>query len=271
MEEKYSIKKGSVEETFLLPLWGRAYETKKANPRLVDKKAVEIIEKIDYDFSVIAKTQEVSQHGWVARSLHTDKMVREFIEKYPKATIVNIGCGMDTTFSRIDNGQILFYELDLPDVITLRKKFYSDSQRHKSIASSFLDTEYFDEIEYSEGVLFLAGGVLMYFSDDELKTFFKKAVDYFKDCDFYFDCLSPKAMEIAKKQVIEKGGMEISIDGGWAIKPVEDIEKWDPRFKVISKVPIYQGAKKGIKLQHKFMLTVSDLLGFCYMVHLKAK
>ncbi|WP_287373371.1 class I SAM-dependent methyltransferase [Prosthecochloris sp.] len=140
MAQKIKIKTGSIEETLLLPLWGRAYETQKNDPRLIDERAVEIIQRIDYDFSDIEKTQAMSQHGWVARSLHTDRVAREFIKKHPEATIVNIGCGMDTTFSRIENETIMFYELDLPDVIELRKNFYEDGDRHKSIASSFLDT-----------------------------------------------------------------------------------------------------------------------------------
>jgi O-methyltransferase involved in polyketide biosynthesis len=135
MEQKIPIKRGTIQETLLLPLWGRAFETQKNNPRLVDHKAVEIIKAIDYNFSTIEETQSMSQHGWVARSLHTDRMALEFIEEHPQATIVNIGCGMDTTFSRIDNGEIMFYELDLPDVIALRKNFYQDSDRHRSIAS----------------------------------------------------------------------------------------------------------------------------------------
>jgi O-methyltransferase involved in polyketide biosynthesis len=59
MGQKVSIEKGNIQETLLLPLWGRAYETQKANPRLVDKKAVEIVEKLDYDFSAIVKTQSI--------------------------------------------------------------------------------------------------------------------------------------------------------------------------------------------------------------------
>ncbi len=271
MSEKIKVIKGSIEETFLLPLWGRAYETKKDKPRLVDKKALEIIDKIDYDFSEIAKTQSLSQHGWIARSLHTDRFVLDFIKEHPKATIVNIGCGMDTTFSRIDNGQIMFYELDLPDVIELRKNFYQDGDRHKSIASSFLETAYFDQIEYGDGVLFLAGGVFMYFSEAEMKSFFIKAADYFKQCDFYFDSLSPKALEIGKQKVLEKGGMTMALDGGWALKPIKSLETWDPRFKVVSHTPIYRGAKRGAPFKEKIMLTISDWFGFCDMVHLSVR
>ncbi len=271
MSEKFNIKKGSIEETFLLPLWGRAYETKKKQPRLVDTKAVEIINQIDYDFSNIEKTQSVSQHGWIARSLHIDQMIKEFIDKYPNATIVNIGCGMDTTFTRIDNGKILFYELDLPDVIALRKNFYEETDRHKSIASSFLETEYFKEITVNDSILFIAGGVFMYFSEQQIKNFFQKAADYFKNCDFYFDTLSPKVIQMAKKKVLDDGGMEMEIKEGWGIKPISVLETWDPRFHVESKVPMYKNVRSNIKLSHRIQVTMADLIGASYMVHLSAK
>jgi O-methyltransferase involved in polyketide biosynthesis len=212
--DKVRIKKGTVQETLLMPLWGRAYEARSSKPRLVDKKAVEIVERIDYDFSTIEKTQAMSQHSWVARSLHMDRLALEFMERHPEGTIVNIGCGMDTTFSRIDNGKILFYELDLPDVIELRKNFYEDSERHRSIASSFLETEWFDEIEVRDGLLFLSGGVFMYFTEKEMKRFFIDVANHFGKCEFYWDSLSPLGLKIAKKAVLNKGGMGMSMDGG---------------------------------------------------------
>ena len=269
MSQKISIKKGTIQETLLLPLWGRAYETQKKNPRLIDKKAVEILEKFDYDFSTIEKTQSMSQHGWVARSLHTDRLAAQFIREHPKATIVNIGCGMDTTFSRIDNGKIMFYELDLPDVIELRKAFYKGSERHHSIASSFLDTDWFQKIKVQDGLLFLAGGVFYYFKKEQIKKFFIQAADYFKKCDFFFDSLSPMGMKIAQKQVLKKGGMGMSMDGGWGLKPIKSLEKWDKRFKVISAVQMSKGMKKGIPLLTKIVFTIPEILGICSMVHLR--
>ncbi len=269
MEQKIKVKKGTIEETLLLPLWGRAYETQRKKPRLMDEKAVEIIKSIDYDFSEIEKTQSLSQHGWVARSMHTDKMVRAFIEKHPEATIVNIGCGLDTTFSRIDNGKILFYELDLPDVITLRKNFYEDSERHQSIASSFLETEWFDNIVVQDGLLFLAGGVLMYFEEEQIKEFFIAVADHFPTCDFYFDSLSPTCLKMAKKAVLKKGGMGMKQEGGWGLKPVKSLETWDNRIRVIDAIPIHKGVKKEISLKQKIALTISDLLEFCSMVHIR--
>ncbi len=270
MEQKFKIKTGTVEETLLLPLWGRAYETGKKNPRLIDKKAVEIMNKLDYDFSEIAKTQSLSQHGWVGRSMHTDKLLHEFIEKYPEATILNIGCGMDTTFSRVDNGKIMFYELDLPDVIELRKNFYTDSDRHISIASSCLDTEYFKQIKVKNGLMILAGGVFMYFTEEQMKTFFKQIADYFPESELYFDALTHKGFNVAKKQVLKKGGMDMNFEG-WSIKSAKEIESWDSRIELISYKPMYKGVKQGIPLKHKILLSITDMINMGGMVHLKIK
>jgi O-methyltransferase involved in polyketide biosynthesis len=269
MIQKMRIKTDTVEETLLLPLWGRAYETQRNNPRLVDKSAVAIIDQIDYDFSDIEKTQSMSQHGWVARSLHTDRMARGFIKQYPEATIVNIGCGLDTTFSRIDNGKIMFYELDLPDVMALRKNFYEDSDRHKSIAASFLDTEWFKQINVRDGLLFLAGGVLYYFNEAQIKRFFIQVADHFKSCDFYFDSLSPMGMKFAKKQVLKKGGMGMTMDGGWGLKPVKTLETWDKRIQVINSIPMSKGMKQGTPFKAKLASALADMLGVCSMVHMR--
>ncbi len=270
MPQKIAVKTGTVEETLLLPLWGRAHETRQEKPRLVDNKAVEIIERVDYDFTTIEKTQTMSQHGWVARCLHIDRLAKDFIQRHPEGTIVNIGCGLDTTFSRIDNGTIMYYELDLPEVIALRKNFIEESDRHLSIASSFLDTQWFEQIATGKGLLFLAGGVFCYFSEQQIKGFFIQLAETFKECELYFDALSPMAMKIAKKQVLKKGGMDgISIDEGWALKPVKKLESWDNRFTVISATPMYQGMRSGLPLKTRVMFAITDILGVCPMVHLR--
>jgi len=267
---KVSVSRGSVQETLLLPLWGRAFETKQKSPRLKDEKALEILEKVDYDFSTIEQTQTMSQHSWVARSIQTDAIVRAFIKEHPKATIVNLGCGMDTTFSRVDNGQITFYELDFPDVIALRKNFYRDDERHVSIASSLHDTGWFEQIKPVDGLLFLAGGVFMYSSEVQMKEFFVAIADHFGSCEFCFDSLSPLGLKIGKRMVLKKGGMDNFKDSdGWALKSPKHIEEWDSRIKLVSALPMNKGVKKGMPLKTRLALSIPDLLGFASMVHLR--
>ena len=104
MTKKEKIILGDIQKTLLFPLWGRAIESKKTDPLLVDNTAIRIIESIDYDFDIFKKgISDISQLGWVVRSLLIDRIITQFIAKHPKATIVDIGCGLDTTFDRIDH------------------------------------------------------------------------------------------------------------------------------------------------------------------------
>lgn len=84
---------------------------------------------------------QLTMFAWIKRNLICDRMVRSFLTRYPEGTIVNIGCGLDTTFERVDNGKLRWYDLDLPDVIELRSKFVAQSERRKFIAASFLEKE----------------------------------------------------------------------------------------------------------------------------------
>ena len=99
--DKISVELGDVQKTLFLPLWGRAFESKKEKPLLRDRTALEIIEKVNYDFAGIAKNiSELSQVAWIMRSIYIDEVIKNFLDQHPKATIVNIGCGMDTTFDK---------------------------------------------------------------------------------------------------------------------------------------------------------------------------
>ena len=92
MTGTHAIELGGVQKTLLLPLWGRAVETRKAHPLLVDETAVKIIGTIDYDFSIMARNiSAITQLAWIARSLHTDRALREFLQRHPHATVVNLG------------------------------------------------------------------------------------------------------------------------------------------------------------------------------------
>ncbi len=143
MQKKIKIDLGNVQKTLFLPLWGRAEEAKKQHPMLVDETAVKIIEQVDFDFSQITQNiDDLTQIAWIKRSLYCDRVINTFLEKYPKGTIVNIGCGLDTTFERTDNGKMKWYDLDLPDVIELRNKFVEENKRRKFISSSFLEKEW---------------------------------------------------------------------------------------------------------------------------------
>ena len=272
MSEKMKINLGDVQKTLLLPLWGRAVETKKKEPLLVDRTAVEIMDTIDCDFSAITRNlSEISQLGWIGRSLSFDKIINGFIKKRPKATIVNIGCGFDTTFERIDNGTIEWFDLDLPDVIEVRKQFIRESARRKFIAQSFLDDEWLNLLKNKEDILFIAAGVLYYFEEQEIRDFLGKIVATFPECEIAFDATSPIGMRMANKMVIKNSGMDEKSFLKWGLKSANELLQWDARMEITEEFSCFENVRIGLPYKIRIEILLSDILKMQYTVHLKIR
>ena len=264
------IKLGSVQKTLLLPLWGRAIETQKQKPLLVDDKAVSIINSIDYDFTLISKNiGKSTQYSWIARSIFFDKKIKAFMDVYPEATIINIGCGLDTTFDRIDNGKIHWIDLDLPDTIELRKKYISESNRRHFVAQSVFNKSWYDTIEQKNNVMLLIAGVLYYFDENDVKKLFYDFHAFLPGAEVIFDYASFLGIKMANKKVLEKGGMDKSAYLRWGINNILEIEKWDSHFKVISHMPMFKGYKKNYSFIKRIGMIFSDTLRIMSLAHIK--
>src|SRR5664280_281176 len=110
------------------------------------------------------------QVNWATRAYHIDSIIIKIIADFPDATIVNIGAGLDTTFQRIDNGKIFWYDLDLQDTIELRRKLIPESERNRFISKSVLDFTWCKDIEVIRSkVIFIAAGVLCYFDKESVR------------------------------------------------------------------------------------------------------
>ncbi|MBP5706930.1 MAG: class I SAM-dependent methyltransferase, partial [Spirochaetales bacterium] len=122
-----TLELGDVQTTALIPLAIKANETKRKNPRVKDEMAVKIIEHLGVDTKPLDNF--MSHEGVIARTIMLDRMVKEYVVKNPTAVIVNVAAGFDNRFSRVDNGKILWFDMDLPDVIAARKKVYEEQDR----------------------------------------------------------------------------------------------------------------------------------------------
>ena len=269
MNKKTTVELGNVQKTLLLPLWSRACESKKENPLLIDKAALEIVENVDYDFSPIAENMtELSQITWVIRSICVDSVIKNFLDRYPNGTIVNIGCGLDTTFDRIDNGTLLWYDLDLSDVIELRKKFIKENERRKFIPVSFLEEGWLREISVDKNVLFIAAGVFYYFEEAEIKDFFIRLADNFPGGEIFFDVSSPYGIRRANEMIIKNSGLDEGSFLKWGVKSIKDILYWDKRFKLLKTYNYYRGRGQHLSVPSKIIGFISDHFRIQYMVHL---
>ena len=166
------LKLGDVQTTALIPLCIKANETLRRNARIKDEKAVEIVRALEIDTKPYDKF--MSHEGVVARTIMLDRMLSKLISRHPNLAVVNVGAGLDNRFPRVDNGEILWIDLDLPDAIAVRRKAFEDRDRNILIAGSALDDTWCLEAKGAIGdreVVFIAEGLLMYFTADEVKTF----------------------------------------------------------------------------------------------------
>lgn len=166
---RISVKLGPVQETLLIPLYGRALETRRKNGLLRDEKATAITDVLNYDFSKWRKTS--SPLGACLRTVMFDEYVQAFLVQHPTGTIVEIGCGLNTRFERIDNGHATWFELDLPDSMALRRQFFDDEPRRTMLDASVLDMEWMTQVAATGGPwCFVSEAVLIYLDEQEVET-----------------------------------------------------------------------------------------------------
>ncbi|HVO12227.1 MAG TPA: class I SAM-dependent methyltransferase [Vicinamibacteria bacterium] len=261
---------GSVQKTLLLPLWGRAVETRKSAPLLVDRTAASIVERLDYDFSRIAEnTHPITRLAWIARSLHVDRTLRDFLALRPRATVVNLGCGLDTTFERVDNGQLRWIDLDLPDVIELRRRLIPTGPRQRAIAGSALDPAWIAEVRSDEGLVLVAAGVLYYFEEPEARELLSRLAASCPAAEMVFDLCSRRGARIANRKVIEDTGMDKSAVLRWGIDDPRQLGAWDRRIEVLESHQMFRGITGRLPWRARPGTLISDAMNIMSMVHLR--
>jgi len=250
-----------VQETLLLPLWGRAVETQKEKPLLVDLEAVKIIQSINYDFTKIAaKISPLSRASWIARSIYFDQKISAYLKEHPAGTVINLGCGLDTTYERVNNGKATWYELDFPAVIATRKSFIHESPTRRFLPYSVFDEGWYAQIENKENVFILLAGVIYYFSEADVKKLLATFKQQFKQCTLVFDYSSPKGVQLANKAVIDGGGMDQTAYLTWGIEDIYAIEKWVPGLRVDENMKMFAEHKKRYPLSKRLGMWISDAL-----------
>ena len=270
MPAKIPLELGPIQRTLLLPLWGRAAESRKAKPLLVDHSAMELVRKIDYDFAALAAgLNPASQFGWIARSIQSDRIIRRFLEQYPNGAVVNLGCGLDTTLDRVDNGSLYWYDLDLPDVIALRRELLPERPRVRLIAGSFLDETWWNEIRPANGVLFVAAGLLYYFDPDTIRAFLRRLAARFLGAELIFDGCSPLGLKLAKRMVLRDGGMDDSLVLKWGFQNARSLEDWDPRLQLVEQFSVFRKVGQDLSVRTRLRIAISGLLKIMFMVHLR--
>ena len=170
MKEKVNVT--GVPETMVQTLYARAKETRKKNAKINDEIAVELVKKLDYDFSKADKDNAMT-YGVIARTIVLDRMVEQYLEKHANTVVVNIACGLDTRCYRMEGKYLRWYNVDLPEAMKIRKQFLTETGPVYQITKSAMDDSYVDDIDYhGESVLVIIEGLTMYLYEKDIKKMF---------------------------------------------------------------------------------------------------
>ncbi len=281
--QRVKVDLGLVQETLMLPLWARARETDKDNPIVSDIHAKNIVESIDYDFTRIEKGHLADhQSVWAIRTYNFDNITKAFLADNSRAVVINIGAGLDTTFQRIDNGTVIWINIDLPDVVAMRQKLIQeklipDLEREITIAKSIFDFTWIDDISrWTEGrsILFMAAGVLMYFNAREVEILFCKLAEIYPLSHLIFDSMSwlpawGSNREI--KKIMKSGKMDASPLIKWHLKRASSLKKWVDTLKIIEEYPMLSKfpTRNDFTRKQIWQIKIVSLFRFYNMIHVQ--
>lgn len=201
---KYHIEKNTVQETLVIPLYGRKICTELYPNLYRDETAQKLMERIDYDFSALEKQAKKTMYrfGFLEVAVRQNDLayeIKDYLKSHPNAAVVNLGCGLDGMGRKCDNGTCKIYNLDFPDVIKMRNELLPAGEREENVACDLNDTSWFKKIDASGGAVFFASGVFYYFFTEQVKELVRKMADAFPNGKLVFDAANKKAGKLLRK------------------------------------------------------------------------
>lgn len=230
--DKYNIQKDSVQETLIIPLYGRKLAMDMYPENFADHYCQELFDRIDYDFPRLGKIKaKVGAIMGATRQYDLATVCKEYLAKHPKACVVNLGCGLDTTFRQVDNGIAKGYNIDFPDVIAARNELLPETEREKNIVGDLNDISWFDLIDYKQedGVVFFASGVFYYFKKEDVKKLFCSMAEHFSNGKLVFDATNAKGLKNMLKTWLEPSEMG-NIGVYFSLEDEKELMDWSNAF-----------------------------------------
>jgi len=254
---KLNININDISETACLPLQCHARDAESSSPVINDHCAVEMLDILKNYFSKSNKdlhkklfqnkVRKNLVNHIVLRAKKYDSYIKEFIEKYPHATVVNIGCGLDNRYERVDNGKIHFFDLDLPDIMNIKKQIIQEKVNYHQISQSVFEFDWIDRIE-TEHVILVAEGVFMYCAEQDVKKLFLILQEKLDKPEIVFEVFNSKWLKGWRKKSMEfKLKKELKLGEGttfkFGIPDSDEIEHWHEGFRLIDDWSYFDSAE----------------------------
>lgn len=240
-----------VEQTALLTVYAKAIESKSEDPVLQDEMAEALVEKLDT--LIAAQDDEMARQlkqrtvdprltiHLPLRAKKYDEYALKFLEKHPEGVIVNIGCGLDTRFFRIDNGQLRFFDLDLPNMIALKRELLNENERYHMLGTSALDFSWMGQVSLlKQPTLILAEGVFMYLPEEKVKQLVLELQRQFPESELVCELTNRTWVEgfwgkIAAVKMKQRVKMSDGARFTFGVSDASELESWGPGIEFLEK------------------------------------
>ncbi len=276
--QKYHIEKNTVQETLVIPLYGRKICADHFPKLFEDKEAEYLCEKLDYDFASKKKMMESPAGLFGALEVaqrHYDLLweIRDYLKAHPEAAVVNLGCGLDDSFSKADNGLCHGYNIDFADVIEIRKQLLEQNERETDISSDLNDYRWMDSIDGNKGAIFFAAGVFYYLKKEEVKKLFQELARRFPDGVIVFDCCNERGAKMMRKTWLKQAGIS-NVEAFFSLEDENELNAWSDCFAQVSARSYMRGYRDiypDMSLFHKMMMVFCDKLVKMKIIRIRFK
>ena len=264
---KYHIEKNTVQETLIIPLLGRLVCSQRFPELFSDPEAERICDSLDYDFAGKRRKMETVAGLFGAlevaqRQYDLRCEVQDYLNDRPKAAVVNLGCGLDDTFRKCDNGSCRGYNLDLPDVIAVRDELLPAGERERNIACDLNDFSWMEQIDASNGAVFFASGVFYYLKTEDLKQLLDAMAERFPGAVLAFDSCNERGARLMRKTWLKEAGIT-DVNAFFSLEDERELLAWSDRFAEVTAKSYMRGYRDiydDVGAIHRLMIRFCDSL-----------
>ena len=186
----------NVNKTLYIPLYGKAYVSSRGLI-LQDEQAEKIWEAEGFALKGKAKSKWLAYYMGM-RSAVFDSWTKQQMEARPDAVVLHVGCGMDSRCLRVGAENCQWFDVDFPDVISERKRYFEETECYHMIGSDIREESWLAEIPEGKPVVIVMEGVSMYLKPEELKAVLKRWKERFGEVRILMDTYTVFAAKATK-------------------------------------------------------------------------
>jgi methyltransferase (TIGR00027 family) len=228
--EKLRVDLSGAPQTMLATFYAKALDADREKPILGDRWAKDIVDRIDYDWSKTTITARTSP-SVTTRSAHFDHWARQFLAVHPQATVLHLGCGLDSRYYRLDPGPgVEWYDVDYPDVAELRRQLFTPREHCHVVAASVTDPAWLADLPADRPTLMIGEGLTMYLTEAEGVALLRRIVDHAPSGELQFDAFSRFGIKMQwTNAVVKRAGATLY----WGIDGPQDILEAVPGLRLL--------------------------------------